>query len=128
MPGRGSILRSELIASGYETAAAKPESTLALVDDYIPDAVIFEPGGPVQESDHHILALARGLRSEASTYVKRLRTQNGGRITIPILLLVPEEETEVRNEAMSLGVHRVMSSDYDPAELLSNIRAAGNGL
>ena len=128
MPGKGSVLRSELIASGYETAAAKPESTLPMVADYIPDVVIFELGGPVQESDHHILALARRLRSEASTYVKRLRTQNGGRITIPILLLASEVETDVRNEAMSLGVHKVMSSDYDPAELLSSIRIAGNGL
>src|SRR6266446_3234683 len=60
--------------------------------------------------------------------IKRLRTQNGGRIAIPILLLAPEEDTGVRNEAMNLGVHKVMNSDYDPAELLSNIRIAENGL
>jgi CheY-like chemotaxis protein len=60
--------------------------------------------------------------------IRRLRKQNGGRLAIPILLLAPEDETDVRNEAMDLGVQKVMSSNYDPADLLSNIRAAENGL
>jgi CheY-like chemotaxis protein len=60
--------------------------------------------------------------------IRRLRKQNGGRLTIPTLLLAPEDETDVRNEAIDLGVQKVMSSNYDPAELLSNIRTAENSL
>jgi DNA-binding response OmpR family regulator len=66
--GQGSVLRSELAASGYETTTAKLESTLGLVADYVPDVVVFELADAGEETEQRFLALARRLRSEASTY------------------------------------------------------------
>ncbi len=109
MPGKGSVLRSELIASGYETAAAKPESTLALVADYIPDVVIFELGGPVQESDHHILALARRLRSEASTYA------------LPLVFCGHEDDRSIRNTLVGFGADDYFSIAAPIKETLARL-------
>jgi DNA-binding response OmpR family regulator len=109
MPEKGSVLRSELIASGYETAATKPESTLAFVADYIPDVVIFELGGPVQESDQHILALARRLRSEASTYA------------LPLVFCGHEDDRSIRNSLIGLGADDYFSITAPIKETLARL-------
>jgi hypothetical protein len=42
-------------------------------------------------------------------------------------MLIPKEEVAARNEAMELGVQRVVNADCEAAELLSGIREAGSG-
>ena len=58
--------------------------------------------------------------------IKRLRSQTGGRLTTPIILLAPEDETDVWNDAVALGVTTVTKANYDPADLLLNIRVAAS--
>ena len=110
LPGKGSVLRSELIASGYETAAAQPESALSMVADYIPDVVIFElGGGPVEESDQHILALARRLRSEASTYA------------LPLVFCDHMEDKSIRSSLIGLGADDYFSITTPIKETLARL-------
>jgi CheY-like chemotaxis protein len=57
--------------------------------------------------------------------LRRLRKQNGGRLTIPVVLLLPENSEAVRQEAMALGTRGIVSMPYDPVDLLDTVRVAG---
>jgi PleD family two-component response regulator len=57
--------------------------------------------------------------------LRRLRKQNGGRLTIPVVLLLPEKFDTVRQEAMALGTRGIVSMPYDPVDLLDTVRVAG---
>lgn len=57
--------------------------------------------------------------------LRRLRKQNGGRLTLPVVLLLPENSEAVRQEALALGTRGIVSMPYDPAVLLDTVRAAG---
>jgi two-component system chemotaxis response regulator CheY len=59
--------------------------------------------------------------------VRRLRKQSGGRHQPAVVMLIPKEEIAARNEAVELGVQRVVDADCEAAELLSGIREAGSG-
>jgi CheY-like chemotaxis protein len=59
--------------------------------------------------------------------VRRLRKQSNGRLEPPIVMLIPDGEIAARNEAVELGVQRVIDADCEAAELLSGIREAGSG-
>jgi DNA-binding response OmpR family regulator len=95
---RGSLLRTELVASGYETAAATLDITLRSIADYSPDVVIFE----LLKADlaQHIIALARRLRAEPATY------------SLPLLFCYDEDGHSLRNALLSVG-----ADDYFPASI-----------
>jgi PleD family two-component response regulator len=57
--------------------------------------------------------------------VRRLRKQSGGRLTLPVVMLLSSEDEHAEREALELGVTSVLVAPYDPAELLANLRAAG---
>ncbi|MBD0372632.1 MAG: response regulator [Pyrinomonadaceae bacterium] len=57
--------------------------------------------------------------------LRRLRKQNGGRLTLPVVLLLPENSEAVRQEALALGTRGIVSMPYDPVDLLDTVRAAG---
>ena len=57
--------------------------------------------------------------------LRRLRKQNGGRLSLPVVLLLPEKFETVRQEALALGTRGIVSMPYDPVDLLDTVRAAG---
>jgi DNA-binding response OmpR family regulator len=57
--------------------------------------------------------------------LRRLRKQNGGRLTLPVVLLLPENSEAVRQEALALGTRGIVNMPYDPVVLLDTVRAAG---
>lgn len=57
--------------------------------------------------------------------LRRLRKQNGGRLTLPVVLMLPEKFDMVRQEALALGTRGIVNMPYDPVDLLDTVRAAG---
>lgn len=58
--------------------------------------------------------------------LRRLRKQSGGRMTLPVVLLLSANNEGARQEALELGARRVVSTPYDPADLLASVRLAGS--
>jgi DNA-binding response OmpR family regulator len=58
--------------------------------------------------------------------LRRLRKQNGGRLTLPVILLLSPDNESARREALELGARRIVSTHYDPADLLASVRLAGS--
>jgi DNA-binding response OmpR family regulator len=58
--------------------------------------------------------------------LRRLRKQSGGRLKLPVILLLPQDHELARREALELGARDVVITPYDPAELLTSVRLAGN--
>jgi DNA-binding response OmpR family regulator len=58
--------------------------------------------------------------------LRRLRKQSGGRLTLPVVLLISPERTGERTQALELGARSVVTMPYDPSELLTSVRVAGN--
>ncbi|HEV7860600.1 MAG TPA: response regulator [Pyrinomonadaceae bacterium] len=58
--------------------------------------------------------------------LRRLCKQSGGRLKLPVILLLPPEHELARQEALELGARDVVITPYDPAELLTSVRLAGN--
>lgn len=58
--------------------------------------------------------------------LRRLRKQNGGRLTLPVVLLLPGDHESAGREALELGARRVVPTPYDPADLLASVRLAGS--
>lgn len=57
--------------------------------------------------------------------LRRLRKQNGGRLKLPVVLLLPPDHELARREAMELGAWAVVTMPCDPVELLTSVRLAG---
>lgn len=57
--------------------------------------------------------------------LKRLRAQNGGRLLLPVVMLLSSANESERNEALELGAHSVVMMPIDPFELLDSVRVAG---
>jgi DNA-binding response OmpR family regulator len=57
--------------------------------------------------------------------LRRLRKQNGGRLKLPVILLMPAPAESVRREALGEGARAVVGLPYDPVELLDAVRTAG---
>ena len=57
--------------------------------------------------------------------LRRLRKQNGGRLMIPVVLLLPENFEGVRQEALALGTRGIVNMPYAPVDLLDTVRTAG---
>jgi DNA-binding response OmpR family regulator len=58
--------------------------------------------------------------------IRRLRKQNGGRLSLPVVMLLSSDNESARREALELGAHSVLVTPYDPAELLASLRLAGS--
>jgi DNA-binding response OmpR family regulator len=58
--------------------------------------------------------------------LRRLRKQNGGRLTLPVVLLLSPDNESARLEALELGARRIVPTPYDPADLLASVRQAGS--
>lgn len=58
--------------------------------------------------------------------IRRLRKQGGGRLSLPVVMLLPRGNERARLEALELGARSVLVTPYDPAELLGSLRAAGS--
>lgn len=58
--------------------------------------------------------------------IRRLRKQNGGRLSLPVVMLLPAGQDHARREALKLGAHSVHTTPYDPVELLRSLRLAGS--
>ena len=58
--------------------------------------------------------------------IRRLRKQSGGRLALPVVMLLSADNESARREALELGAQSVLVSPYDPAELLASLRVAGS--
>ncbi len=54
------------------------------------------------------------------------RQQGGGLLALPVLLLLLSNNESVSSEALKLGARSVVTTPYDPADLLHNVRVAGS--
>jgi two-component system alkaline phosphatase synthesis response regulator PhoP len=57
--------------------------------------------------------------------IRRLRSQERGRSSIPVVLLIGTGHEAPRREALKLGVRSIVTLPYQPAELLRCVRNAG---
>ncbi|MDQ3817696.1 MAG: response regulator [Acidobacteriota bacterium] len=57
--------------------------------------------------------------------IRRLRKQGGGRLSLPVIMILSTENERARREALELGAHSVFVTPYDPAEFLASVRRAG---
>jgi DNA-binding response OmpR family regulator len=58
--------------------------------------------------------------------IRRLRKQGGGRLSLPVVMLLSSNNERARREALELGAHSVLVTPYDPADLLRSVRVAGS--
>ena len=58
--------------------------------------------------------------------LRRLCKQTNGKLTLPVVLLLPPMQVSARREALELGARGIVAMPYDPAELLDSVRLAGN--
>ena len=58
--------------------------------------------------------------------LRRLQRQSGGRLSLPVLMLLPAQNESVEREALAVGAHGIITLPYDPAELLALVRTAGS--
>ncbi len=58
--------------------------------------------------------------------LRRLRQQSGGRVSLPVVLLLPSEMEGARREALELGATSVITTPYEPANLLESVRQAAH--
>jgi DNA-binding response OmpR family regulator len=58
--------------------------------------------------------------------IRRLRKQSGGRLNLPVVMLLSSNNERARREALELGAHSVFVTPYDPAALLKSVRVAGS--
>ena len=58
--------------------------------------------------------------------IRRLRKQSGGRLSLPVVMLISSNNESARREALELGAHSVVAIPYDPVALLASVRDAGS--
>ncbi|HKR00085.1 MAG TPA: response regulator [Pyrinomonadaceae bacterium] len=58
--------------------------------------------------------------------IRRLRKQSGGRLALPVVMLISNGNEQARREALELGARSVLVTPYDPADLLASVRVAGS--
>ncbi|MBA2733248.1 MAG: response regulator [Acidobacteria bacterium] len=58
--------------------------------------------------------------------IRRLRKQSGGRLGLPVVMLISSNNESARREALELGAHSVVVIPYDPVALLATVRDAGS--
>jgi len=105
-------LNSLVRAAGYEARAAfDGQQALDLLRIERPDLLLL---------DYELNGI-NGMET-----LRRLRKQGGGKIALPIVMLLPSEMEEARREALELGAASVITTPYDPASLLESVRVAGH--
>ncbi|MBA3806427.1 MAG: response regulator [Acidobacteria bacterium] len=105
-------INSLVRAAGYEARAAfDGQQALDLLRIERPDLLLLD----------YELDGINGLET-----LRRLGQQSGGRVTLPVVMLLPVEIEGARREAIELGAHSVITTPYDPADLLDSVRMAGH--
>ena len=105
-------LNSLIRSAGYEARAAfDGQQALDLLRIERPDLLLLD-------YDLHGINGVEMLR--------RLRKQSGGRLTLPVVLLISSGNDSARREALELGARSIVQTPYDPADLLASVRLAGN--
>jgi CheY-like chemotaxis protein len=103
-------LNSLVRAAGYEARAAfDGQQALDLLRIERPDLLLL---------DYELHGI-NGVET-----LRRLSQQSGGRVTLPVVLLLPSEMESARREALELGAQSVITTPYDPANLLESVRLA----
>jgi DNA-binding response OmpR family regulator len=105
-------LNSLIRSAGYEARAAfDGQQALDLLRIERPDLLLL---------DYQLHGMD-GLET-----LRRLRKQGGGRLILPVVLLLPTGNERVRAEALELGARSVVTTPYDPTDLLTSVRVAGS--
>jgi DNA-binding response OmpR family regulator len=105
-------INSLVRAAGYEARAAfDGQQALDLLCIERPDLLVLD----------YELDGINGLET-----LRRLRQQAGGRVTLPVVMLLPLEIEAARREALELGAYSVITTPYDPVVLLDSVRMAGH--
>jgi CheY-like chemotaxis protein len=105
-------LNSLIRSAGYEARAAfDGQQALDLLRIERPDLLLLD-------YDLHGINGVEMLR--------RLRKQSGGRLTLPVVLLISSGNDSARREALELGARSIVQTPYDPADLLASVRLAGS--
>lgn len=105
-------LNSLVRAAGYEARAAfDGQQALDLLRIERPDLLLL---------DYELNGI-NGVET-----LRQLRKQGGGRVTLPVVLLLPSEMESARLEALELGAQSVITTPYDPANLLESVRLAAH--
>lgn len=106
-------INSLLRSAGYEVRAAfDGQQALNLLRFERPDFVLID----------YALNDMNGLEM-----LKRFRQQSGGRLKPSVTLLVPAAPEGLRAAALEAGARAALELPYDPAELLSVVRASNGG-
>lgn len=105
-------INSLVRAAGYEARAAfDGQQALDLLRIERPDLLVL---------DYELQGI-NGLET-----LRRLRQQGGGRVALPVVMLLPLEIEAARREALELGAYSVITTPYDPVVLLDSVRMAGH--
>jgi DNA-binding response OmpR family regulator len=105
-------LNSLVRAAGYEARAAfDGQQALDLLRIERPDLLLL---------DYELNGI-NGVET-----LRRLRQQSGGRVSLPVVLLLPVEMEGARREALELGAASVITTPYEPANLLESVRQAAH--
>ena len=105
-------INSLVRAAGYEARAAfDGQQALDLLRIERPDLLVL---------DYELHGI-NGLET-----LRRLRQQGGGRVALPVVMLLPLEIEAARREALELGAYSVITTPYDPVVLLDSVRMAGH--
>lgn len=112
-PARMAQLNLLIRSAGYEVRAAfDAQQALNLLRIERPDVVVF---------DYELQGM------DGTEALRRLRQQSGGRMMLPVVLLVPEGEqaVEIRDAALETGARGVVALPIKPSEFLDAVRTAG---
>ncbi|MFN2454770.1 MAG: response regulator [Pyrinomonadaceae bacterium] len=105
-------LNSLIRSAGYEARAAfDGQQALDLLRIERPDLLVL---------DYELHGI-NGVET-----LRRMQQQGGGRLTLPVLLLIPAQYESARSEALTLGARGVVAMPCDPADFLDNVRVAGS--
>lgn len=106
-------LNSLIRSAGYEARAAfDGQQALLLIRTERPDLLLL---------DYELQGI------DGVETIRRLKKQGGGRLTLPVIMLLSNDNETALREALELGAHSVHLTPYDPAELLASVRRAGSG-
>jgi PleD family two-component response regulator len=105
-------INSLIRSAGYEARAAfNGQQALDLLRIERPDLLLI---------DYELQGID-GLET-----IRRLRKRSGGRLALPVVMILSTENERARREALELGARSVLTTPYEPAELLASLRQAGN--
>jgi DNA-binding response OmpR family regulator len=111
-PARMAQLNLLIRSAGYDVRAAfDGQQALNLLRIERPDVLVLD----------HDLQGMDGLEA-----LRRLRQQSGGRLSLPVVLLVGEASGSAEREALEAGARAVIKLPYDPSQFLDTVRRAGN--